>query len=261
MLPSSSCRLAFSGCHVMALARARPRHHSAPRAAAAGAIVCSSRCPAAPDSVALLLLLRELEAAGELTVAGAAHLNHRLRGAKPTRTRRSAGRWRRARRAVRAERIDVRALARAQSTSVEDAGAVGALRVPRARRGRARRRRRSPSGTRATIRPRRSCCGCCAAPGPRGLGGNPAARAARVVAAAARRRARASLRALISRELGDCAAAVPRGRVERRRQRFRGTGSGTSCCRFSKHDFSPGVTDVLAREAALARQDEDFLQR
>src|SRR3982750_3387638 len=33
------------------------------------------------DSVALLLLLRELEAAGCLTVAGAAHLHHGLRGA------------------------------------------------------------------------------------------------------------------------------------------------------------------------------------
>ena len=31
------------------------------------------------DSVALLRLLRELEASGELTVAGVAHLNHGLR--------------------------------------------------------------------------------------------------------------------------------------------------------------------------------------
>ena len=34
------------------------------------------------DSVALLLLLRELEQDGALTVAGAAHLNHQLRGAE-----------------------------------------------------------------------------------------------------------------------------------------------------------------------------------
>ncbi len=33
------------------------------------------------DSVALLRLLRELEAGGELTVAGVAHLNHGLRAA------------------------------------------------------------------------------------------------------------------------------------------------------------------------------------
>ena len=33
------------------------------------------------DSVALLLLLRELASAGELTVAGVAHLNHGLRDA------------------------------------------------------------------------------------------------------------------------------------------------------------------------------------
>src|SRR5687768_16254327 len=34
-----------------------------------------------PDSVALLHLLRELACEGELVVAGAAHFNHRLRGA------------------------------------------------------------------------------------------------------------------------------------------------------------------------------------
>jgi tRNA(Ile)-lysidine synthase len=34
-----------------------------------------------PDSIALLHILRELEAAGELTLAGAAHFNHQLRGA------------------------------------------------------------------------------------------------------------------------------------------------------------------------------------
>ncbi len=34
------------------------------------------------DSVALLLLLRELEQEGALAIAGAAHLNHQLRGAE-----------------------------------------------------------------------------------------------------------------------------------------------------------------------------------
>src|SRR3954452_24547904 len=32
------------------------------------------------DSVAMLFVLRELEAGGDLTIAGSAHLNHQLRG-------------------------------------------------------------------------------------------------------------------------------------------------------------------------------------
>src|SRR5262245_41372785 len=34
------------------------------------------------DSIALVHILRELEAAGELTLAGVAHFNHQLRGAE-----------------------------------------------------------------------------------------------------------------------------------------------------------------------------------
>ena len=75
------------------------------------------------DSVALLLLLRELERDGALTVAGAAHLNHQLRGAEADGDEAfCAALAARAGRAVpRGARWMSRALARAQKRSVEDA--------------------------------------------------------------------------------------------------------------------------------------------
>ena len=75
-----------------------------------------------PDSVALTRLLGELEGAGELSIAGIAHLNHGLREA--------AGEDEDFCRALAAERavpfrsdlVDVRALATRLATSLEDAG-------------------------------------------------------------------------------------------------------------------------------------------
>src|SRR5689334_940016 len=74
------------------------------------------------DSVALLFLLKELEAAGALTVAGAAHLNHQLRGADADEDEAFCARLT-ARLGVpfAAGRVDVAALARAERRSVEDA--------------------------------------------------------------------------------------------------------------------------------------------
>src|SRR5262245_19547985 len=74
------------------------------------------------DSVALLFILRELEAAGELTVAGVAHLNHQLRGADADEDERFCA-------ALASglgasfihERADVAALAKAGRKSIEDA--------------------------------------------------------------------------------------------------------------------------------------------
>src|SRR5437868_9651194 len=74
------------------------------------------------DSVALLLILRELERDGALAVAGAAHLNHQLRGAEADGDEAFCA-------ALAgelgvpylAERVDVAALARAEKRSVEDA--------------------------------------------------------------------------------------------------------------------------------------------
>ena len=74
------------------------------------------------DSVALLLILRELERDGVLRVAGAAHLNHQLRGDEADGDEAFCA-------ALagglgvpyRAERVDVAARARAQKRSIEDA--------------------------------------------------------------------------------------------------------------------------------------------
>src|SRR4029078_7367645 len=74
------------------------------------------------DSVALLLILRELERAGAVVVAGAAHLNHLLRGADADADEAFC-----AAAAARlgvpflAGRVDVAALARAAKRSLEDA--------------------------------------------------------------------------------------------------------------------------------------------
>src|SRR5689334_15781947 len=74
------------------------------------------------DSVALLLILKALEADGTLTVAGAAHLNHQLRGADADADEAfCAALAARLGVAFIAERVDVGALARAQKRSVEDA--------------------------------------------------------------------------------------------------------------------------------------------
>src|SRR6185436_7809897 len=74
------------------------------------------------DSVALLFVLRELERHGALTVAGAAHLHHGLRGADADADEAFCAAL-----AARvgvpfvSERADVAALARAEKRSIEDA--------------------------------------------------------------------------------------------------------------------------------------------
>src|SRR6185436_783192 len=74
------------------------------------------------DSVALLLILRELERAGAVVVAGAAHLNHLLRGADADADEAFCAALA-ARLGVPflAGRVDVAALARAAKRSLEDA--------------------------------------------------------------------------------------------------------------------------------------------
>ncbi|HEY0875073.1 MAG TPA: tRNA lysidine(34) synthetase TilS [Vicinamibacterales bacterium] len=76
-----------------------------------------------PDSVALLHVLRELETAGALTVVGVAHFNHRLRGEAADLDERfcrelaaSMGI------PIAVGSADVRGIARAQKRSIEDAG-------------------------------------------------------------------------------------------------------------------------------------------
>src|SRR5262249_42962450 len=77
------------------------------------------------DSVALLFVLRELDAAGALHLAGAAHLNHQLRGADADADETfSAALAARAGVPFLSERVNVAALARERKRSVEDAARI-----------------------------------------------------------------------------------------------------------------------------------------
>ena len=115
------------------------------------------------DSVALTYLLRELDAAGRLRVAGVAHFNHQLRTAAETDERFSIALAESVGLPIRVEREDV-AAARA---------AIGIRSsTPHGPRGThftiVRASRSAPmwwrSVIRATIRPRPFCCVSCAAP-------------------------------------------------------------------------------------------------
>lgn len=205
------------------------------------------------DSVALLLILRELEAAGALSVAGAAHLHHGLRGADADADERFC-RQLAAREGVAfaAERIDVAALARAQKRSLEDA-------ARQARYGFLERARVSldadliavahTSDDQAETFLLRLLRGA----GTRGLSG-------------IRPRAGRVIRPLIDTTRGslrDCLAA--RGQLWREDASNADVGIPRNRVRHElipalRSRFSPGIDAILARTAGLAQQDEDFLQ-
>ena len=206
------------------------------------------------DSVAMLLVLRELERDGHLTVAGAAHLNHQLRGAEADADEGFCDAL-----ATRigvpflAERADVAARARTGKRSVEDAAraaryeflhrAAGDLSADwiavahtaddqaetfllRLLRG---------SGTRglASIYPR-------------------SGRVIRPLLDARREELRVYLGACgqtFREDRTNADVCIPRNRVRH------------ELLPYLASQFSSRVTDVLARDAALARQDEEFLHQ
>ena len=240
-----------------------------------------------PDSVALTQLLGELESAGELSIAGIAHLNHGLRGA--------AGEDEQFCRAMAAERavpfrsdlVDVRALAPRLGTSLEDAGRraryelfervateLGADVIATGH-------TRDDQAETFLLRLLRGA-------GPRGLGGihpktrlpaeapeaqivglpavAPEARIVGLPAEAPEARrwvvrplleiGRDELRAYLTSvgqafrdDESNRDLSIPRNRVRH------------ELLPLLSRDFSPRITDVLAREAAIARQDEDRLQQ
>ena len=205
------------------------------------------------DSVALLLILRELERDGALAVAGAAHLNHLLRGADADADEAFCAELSaRVGLPFISDRIDVASLARAGKRSIEDAArtaryaflerasdSLGADRVAVAH-------TKDDQAETFLLRLLRGA-------GARGL-------------AAIHPRAGRVIRPLIDLERGalrDYLAAhgeafredatnadvsIPRNRVRH------------ELIPLLQTRFSPAVTDVLAREAALARDDEEFLQ-
>jgi tRNA(Ile)-lysidine synthase len=205
------------------------------------------------DSVALLLLLRELEQVGELTVVGVAHLNHGLRP--------DAGRDEQFCRALadeigvafRSEIVDVRAQAEASRISIEDAGRraryefferiADELNADTIATGHT----KDDQAETFLLRLLRGA-------GPRGLAGiHP--RVGRVVRPLLEI-SRDDLRAyLASRDQPFCEdvtnadVSIPRNRVRH------------ELLPLLRDRFSPSIQDVLAREASIARQDEDRLQQ
>lgn len=207
-----------------------------------------------PDSVALVHLLLELQHATELTVAGLAHFNHQLRGDAAEEDEAFC-------RAMAAElglpievgRGNVRALARAERRSLEDAAraaryaflelaadrlAAGSIAVGHSR---------DDQAETFLLRLMRGS-------GPRGLAGI-LPRAGRVVRPLIDLR-RAELRQYTAdRELAsrddatNADVRIPRNRVRH------------ELMPYLERECSPGIVDVLSREADIAREDEDYLSR
>jgi len=215
------------------------------------------------DSVALLLILRELERDGAVVVAGAAHLNHLLRGADADADEAFCAAL-----AARfdvpflAGRVDVAALARAGKRSLEDAArtaryafleraadtlgadaiAVAHTKDDQAETFLLRLLRGAGARGLAAIRPR-----------VRLPAGTPEAR--RWVIRPLIDLERAALREYLAaggqafrEDATNADVSIPRNRVRH------------ELIPLLESRFSPAVVDVLAREAALARDDEDFLQ-
>jgi len=206
-----------------------------------------------PDSVALLHLLRDLESADELVVAGLAHFNHQLRGAasdgdeqfcRDLATALSLP--------IEVGRADVRTIACHERRSIEDA--ARRLRYAFLREAAARLaadaiaigHSREDQAETFLLRLLRGA-------GTRGLG-------------AIRPKA-----GIVVRPLIEVSRAELRQFVAERRLRFREDETNADLLvprnrvrhqllPYLEREFSPGIVEVLAREAALARDDEDRLE-
>ena len=252
-----------------------------------------------PDSVALLRLLRELEAAGELVVAGAAHLNHGLRDTAQRDEQFSRALATELGVPFRSDLVDVRGRAHTLGVSLEDAGrraryelfdrVATELQADAVATGHT----RADQAETFLLRLIRGA-------GPRGLGGiHPAvALPARLSTEAPDVRlpteapeARLPTEAPEARRLGRLGRFGRLGRPGRRtirplldigRDELRAylADIGQAFCEDESNsdlsiprnrirhvllplltrEFSPGIVNVLAREAAIARDDEDRLQ-
>ena len=205
------------------------------------------------DSVALLLVLRELAAARECEIAGAAHLNHQLRGADADADEAFC------RRLVAAcglpfdvERIDVRRLAGDAGVSIETAAhsarhdffGRAAMRLNATAMAVA--HTRDDQAETFLLRLLRGA-------GPRGLGGmHP--RSGFIIRPFIES-ARADVRAFLAlhqtefcEDASNADVSIPRNSVRH------------ELIPYLQLRFSPGIVDVLDREAAIARDDSDFLE-
>ena len=207
-----------------------------------------------PDSVALVHLLLELQDAGELTLAGVAHFNHQLRGDEASADEAfcramADGLGLR----IEVGRADVRAIASAEGRSIEDAAravryafleeAADRLNASAIATGHS----RDDQAETFLLRLMRGA-------GPRGLAGI-LPRAGRVVrplldVGRAELRSYAAERGLASRDDATNAdVRIPRNRVRH------------ELMPYLDREFTRGIANVLAREADVAREDEDYLQR
>jgi tRNA(Ile)-lysidine synthase len=205
------------------------------------------------DSVALLLVLRELAAAREFEIAGAAHLNHQLRGvdadADEAFCRRLAAACGLP---LDVERIDVRRLAGEAGVSIETAAHAArhdffgraAMRLNATAMAVA--HTRDDQAETFLLRLLRGA-------GPRGLGGmHP--RSGFIIRPFIES-ARADVRAFLAlhqiefcEDASNADVSIPRNSVRH------------ELIPYLQQRFSPGIVDVLDREAAIARDDSDFLE-
>jgi tRNA(Ile)-lysidine synthase len=206
-----------------------------------------------PDSVALVHLLLELQRQDELSVVALAHFNHHLRAEAADDDERfcrsfAAG----LSLPLEVGHADVRAVAAAERRSVEDAARMvryAFLEQAATRAGAdaiAVGHTRDDQAETFLLRLIRGA-------GPRGLAGiHP--RAGRVVRPLIDI-TRAELRAYTAeRQLAFCEDATNQDlRIPRNRVRH-------ELLPYLEREFSPNVVDVLAREASIAREDEDRLQ-
>lgn len=206
-----------------------------------------------PDSVALTYLLREIESRGELHVAGAAHLNHALRDAAGEDEAFCRELAETLSLPFRAETADVRALAQTLRISLEDAGrkarygflhrAAGELGADVIATGHT----RDDQAETFLLRLIRGA-------GPRGLAGifPVSGRVVRPLLEIRRDDLRAylvSCQRSYREDESNLDLTVPRNRVRH------------GLLPYLQREFSPGIVEVLAREAELARQDEEYLAR
>ena len=206
------------------------------------------------DSVALLLVLGELAAAREFDIGGAAHLNHQLRGADADADEAFCRRLAAACGVpLDVERIDVRHLAGEAGVSIETAAhtarhdffARAAMRVNATAVAVA--HTRDDQAETFLLRLLRGA-------GPRGLGGmHP--RSGLVVRPFIES-ARADVRAFLAlhevefrEDASNADVSIPRNSVRH------------ELIPYLQQRFSAGIVDVLDREAAIARDDSDFLEQ
>jgi tRNA(Ile)-lysidine synthase len=205
------------------------------------------------DSVALLFVLREIAAAERFQVAGAAHLNHQLRGAEADADaefcRDLAARLDLP---IDIERIDVAHLARETGTSIEHAAHMARHAFfdrARARLGATAVAVAHTKDDQAETFLLRLLRGA----GPRGLSGiHPRAGiVVRPFIDTSRSDVRDFLRAAgitFREDASNADRSIPRNRIRH------------ELLPLLEADFSPGIVDVLDREAAIAREDADYLE-